>query len=412
MHPRARTRRHDASDREQRSARDRGSSAAPDQAMAVAGRGAAGGGRSLDAGTRSVMEQRFSHDFAQVRVHADGESAGAARALDAAAYTVGRDIVFGAGLYAPETPLGGEILAHELAHVVQFDRHGAAGAAGDLDGIGREGSAAEREATVAGASVAAGAPAPSLTAPAAAVSRFSLGQLWNTVTDNSLSGAVGYAVEASKDAGSMLHGAAGEASGIPWLGRALGPLGIISNAIGVSDAYDKGGAEGWGDGIASTLGIIGSIAPTLELGAAGAGALGLGSTATAGAAGTGIAGGLGGAAAALGPVAAVAGSAAGGYALGKHLNDNTSVGEHAQGVLGGLDAMLTGEGEQSWMLRQSEEFDESWDKAGVTSLEGLEGIGGVIGNGLQIGGAGLVGAMGGLGGGIADAGSWLADELF
>jgi hypothetical protein len=263
----------------------------------------------------------------------------------------------------------------------------------------------------AGRSVAAGGNPPALTAPPALVSTFSMGQLWNTITDNSLSGAVGYMTEASKDAGSLLHGAAGEASGIPWLGRALGPLGIISNVMSMDKALDTGGAQGAGDFVASGMGVVGSLAPTLELLAAGAGGLGLGTTATAGAAGTGIAGGLGSAAAALGPIGALAGSAAGGYALGTHLNNNTSVGEHSQETLGGLDAMLTGEGERSWMLRQSEEFDEAWDKAGVTSAEGWEGIGGVAYNGLQIAGAGTLGALGGIGGGLVDAGDWALGKL-
>jgi hypothetical protein len=39
--------------------------------------------------------------------------------VNALAYTVGRDIVFGAGQYQPATPSGRRLLAHELAHVVQ-----------------------------------------------------------------------------------------------------------------------------------------------------------------------------------------------------------------------------------------------------------------------------------------------------
>jgi hypothetical protein len=65
------------------------------------------------------MEQRFGHDFSRVRVHADGNSATAARALNARAYTVGRDIAFGIGQYAPSTRKGKRLVAHELAHVVQ-----------------------------------------------------------------------------------------------------------------------------------------------------------------------------------------------------------------------------------------------------------------------------------------------------
>ena len=68
---------------------------------------------------RSYFEPRFGHDFSQVRVHADAEATSAARAVQARAYTFGRNIVFGDGEYAPETPAGRRLLAHELTHVVQ-----------------------------------------------------------------------------------------------------------------------------------------------------------------------------------------------------------------------------------------------------------------------------------------------------
>lgn len=78
-----------------------------------------GGGSPLPGGVREYFEPRFGHDFSRVRVHADGRAAETARHLDAHAYTVGRDIVFGAGRYAPETAEGRRLLAHELTHVVQ-----------------------------------------------------------------------------------------------------------------------------------------------------------------------------------------------------------------------------------------------------------------------------------------------------
>ena len=76
-------------------------------------------GRPLDAQTRAFMEPRFGHDFGQVRVHTDERAAESARAVNAHAYTVGRDVVFGAGRYSPGTQEGRRLLAHELAHVVQ-----------------------------------------------------------------------------------------------------------------------------------------------------------------------------------------------------------------------------------------------------------------------------------------------------
>ncbi len=76
-------------------------------------------GQSLDPATRNFMESRFRYDFSSVRVHSDEMAAESARALHALGYTVGRDIVFGPGQYAPETPTGRQLLAHELTHVVQ-----------------------------------------------------------------------------------------------------------------------------------------------------------------------------------------------------------------------------------------------------------------------------------------------------
>lgn len=76
-------------------------------------------GKPLEPGLRRNMEQRFGHDFSHVRVHADADAARSARDIDAHAYTLGTDIVFGAGRYAPSTPSGRHLLAHELAHVIQ-----------------------------------------------------------------------------------------------------------------------------------------------------------------------------------------------------------------------------------------------------------------------------------------------------
>ena len=76
-------------------------------------------GQPLDAATRAFMEPRFGHNFANVRIHTDARAAKSARAVDALAYTVGRQIVFGAGQYQPGASSGRHLLAHELTHVVQ-----------------------------------------------------------------------------------------------------------------------------------------------------------------------------------------------------------------------------------------------------------------------------------------------------
>ena len=76
-------------------------------------------GQPLDPPTRAFMEPRFGHDFSQVRIHTDAKAAESARAVNALAYTVGRDVVFGAGKYAPQSHEGRRLMAHELTHVVQ-----------------------------------------------------------------------------------------------------------------------------------------------------------------------------------------------------------------------------------------------------------------------------------------------------
>ncbi len=81
-------------------------------------------GRGLDPSTRAFMESRFGHDFGRVRVHTDAKAAESAQAVNALAYTLGRDVVFGEGAYAPGTARGRRLLAHELAHVVQQPQAG------------------------------------------------------------------------------------------------------------------------------------------------------------------------------------------------------------------------------------------------------------------------------------------------
>src|SRR2546428_641974 len=70
-------------------------------------------GKPLDAATRAFMEPRFGHDFSQVRVYTGDRAAESARAVNALAYTVGRDVVFGTGQYEPGTSEGRRLLAHE-----------------------------------------------------------------------------------------------------------------------------------------------------------------------------------------------------------------------------------------------------------------------------------------------------------
>jgi len=78
-----------------------------------------GGGTPLPYSTRAFMENQFNVDFSRVRVHANSTAAHLNRALNAHAFTHGKDIYFNNGQYAPSAPSGKRLLAHELAHVVQ-----------------------------------------------------------------------------------------------------------------------------------------------------------------------------------------------------------------------------------------------------------------------------------------------------
>lgn len=84
-----------------------------------------GSGSPLDPATQQDMGQRFGHDFSQVRVHTDFAAKQSAQDINAHAYTIGHNIVFGAGGFAPESHEGRKLIAHELTHVVQ--QTGAAG---------------------------------------------------------------------------------------------------------------------------------------------------------------------------------------------------------------------------------------------------------------------------------------------
>lgn len=76
-------------------------------------------GRPLDSHTRQFMETRFGHNFSQVRVHTGADAAESARGYNSKAFTLGRDVVFGAGQYLPQSSSGLKLLAHELTHVIQ-----------------------------------------------------------------------------------------------------------------------------------------------------------------------------------------------------------------------------------------------------------------------------------------------------
>lgn len=89
-------------------------------------------GSPLDSVTRAFFESRFGHDFTRVRVHSDERAQHSARDVSAQAYTIGSDIVFGAGRFRPDTHEGRLLLAHELTHVVQQSSAEATARAGGI----------------------------------------------------------------------------------------------------------------------------------------------------------------------------------------------------------------------------------------------------------------------------------------
>jgi hypothetical protein len=167
-------------------------------------------GRALDPSTRAFMEPRFGRDFSDVRVHTDPGAAASARAIDAHAYTAGRDIVFGPGRYRPDTPDGRKLIAHELTHVVQ---QGRSGPAVQAYRVGAADTAAEREAGRVAEMVGAGALAPPI---AASADRGTI--------QRSTGGAVGGGL-----AGAALGAGIGASAG--WVGALVG--GVLGGVIGM-----------------------------------------------------------------------------------------------------------------------------------------------------------------------------------
>ncbi|TNE86684.1 MAG: DUF4157 domain-containing protein [Deltaproteobacteria bacterium] len=94
------------------------------------------GGRPLPQNQLERMNAAFDHDFSHVRVHTGGAAAQASAALNAHAFTLGADVFFGAGEWAPGTKAGDRLIAHELTHVVQHDEGrlgGASSGEGDVE---------------------------------------------------------------------------------------------------------------------------------------------------------------------------------------------------------------------------------------------------------------------------------------
>jgi hypothetical protein len=81
--------------------------------------GRRGAGSPLPGGVRRFFEPRLGADLSGVRVHTDLGAGVLADRVRARAFTVGRDVFFGSGEWAPGSMDGRRLLAHELAHTLQ-----------------------------------------------------------------------------------------------------------------------------------------------------------------------------------------------------------------------------------------------------------------------------------------------------
>jgi hypothetical protein len=126
-------------------------------------------GQPLDTAVRAFMEPRFGCDFSRVRVHTGHRAAESALSVNALAYTVGKDVVFGAGEYAPGTKVGQRLLAHELTHVVQ--QQGRSRFVSKSFGVSSPFDPAEREADTVAQRIVEGRQTPGITLAATGVQR-------------------------------------------------------------------------------------------------------------------------------------------------------------------------------------------------------------------------------------------------
>lgn len=103
-------------------------------------------GQPLSRSVRAAVEPAFGRNFGHVRLHTDSRAAESARAVNALAYAVGNQVVFGVGQYQPQTAQGRHLIAHELTHTIQQGSviHNTS-APGDLQ-IGQANDAYEQEA--------------------------------------------------------------------------------------------------------------------------------------------------------------------------------------------------------------------------------------------------------------------------
>ena len=312
--------------------------------------------QSLYGEALSLMEHSFGRSFGDVRIHTDSASSESAVAVGAAAYTVGRDIVFGPGQYVPDSVEGRRLIAHELTHVIQQG----GGSLSDVEvlTIGKRSDPLEREAEESAARVVTDSAERSSTAReagakyagAAAVDAATTGPVVAPHVQRESHEGEGSVGDTLQDLFSMMHAGvefphAAVSRAVIEAGEAGAPIfPKLANLIGAGELSAKAGQGLYAAGEAmhhSPFGILGKLMAPVGL-MTGAhdvfknlskehvtlehtgNALSGGLEAISGALGTAELLGL---EVAGGSLAPLAGAAAGGYALGKMIEEHTHIGD-------------------------------------------------------------------------------------
>jgi hypothetical protein len=304
-------------------------------------------GEALPAPTLARLEGAFGHSFADVGVYADEESDRLAREHGALAVTVDGEMFFRRDAYAPESPEGFFVLAHEAAHVVQQARGG--GATSDAEHHVDARPSLERDAHLAALGALSGTEAVVTESASAGVAQPFFDDIMGAAT-GALGGIASGVGGIMGGIGGMLGGGGGGGGG--------GIGGLIGGGLGGIGGGIGGALGGLGGGIGGALGGLGGALGGIGGMLGGGGGLG----GLAGGIGGMLGGGLGGA---LGGIGGMLGGGIGDIMGG------------LGGLGGGIGGILGGGG------------------GGLGGI--LGGIGGAIGD--AIGGIG-----GGLGGMIEDAG--------
>lgn len=318
-------------------------------------------GNALDPATRTLMESSFASDFAGVRLHTDALAAESAAAIRAHAYTSGQDIVFAQGRYAPATPEGQRLLAHELAHVVQQGSGPVAGtptadgnlSISDPEDTFEQAADAQAEQVV---EMAQGiGPVQGASSPAgsgATVQREGDDQDDQNIATGPLTSLGGYGAD------ELLKEAGDAGTLVPGVG------GIFAGAMGVKEGIEEGGP----------LGVLKGAGGALEIAGGGGEAALAGGAAEAGLAGT---------LADAGPVGMALG---GGLAVGTGMANIADSSYTKTGAFGVDPDTGQNQSAMDWGANWGTDWDKAHNNSGPSVMGGvLSGLGGIVGG---IGGAG------------------------